>query len=130
MNIYIKNSFKCLAPGLPLTLISRLQKIRFQSLPENIIKKLAPEAEDWMIKASQGQMDKLESLQNKSTIRQFAFNLWNDILENKNPFAFHFPPEIKDRKTALFTARCWQQLLRDSRFIQTGENVSLIHTDR
>lgn len=114
---------------LPLTLTSRLQKIRCQTLTENIVKNLAPEAETWMIKAAQGKMDRLQEFQDKSTLRQFAFNLWDKILENKNPFAFSFPLEIKDRKTALFTVRCWQQFLRDSRFIQTGENVLIIHAD-
>ena len=115
---------------LPPTLVSRLQKIRFQPLTEDTIKDLSPEAETWMLKAAQGKMDKLYEFQDKSTLRQFAFNLWNKILENKNPFAFSFPQEIKDRKTALFTIRCWQQLLRDSRFVQTGrKDISLIHAD-
>ena len=84
-----------------------------------------------MLKATQGRMDRLHESQDKSTLRQFVFNSWNKILENKNPFAFSFPLEIKDRKTALFIIRCWQQLLRDSRFIQTGEkNIFLIHADK
>ena len=115
---------------LPLTVSSRLQKIRFQILSEEIVKELVPEAKDWMIRASQGRMDRLLQLQDKSALREFALNLWQNIFKNKNPFVFSFPPEIKDRKTALFTARCWQQLLRDSRFVQTGENALLIHEDQ
>ena len=114
---------------LPITLKSRLQQIRFQLLPENIIKELSL-APDWMIRASNGRMDRLQQLQDKSELRQFALTLLNEILQNKNPFAFNFPSEIKDRKTALFTARCWQQLLRDSRFLQTGEKTPLIHGDQ
>ena len=119
-----------LASHLALTISSRLQKIRFQVLEEEVVKELSLEAEDWMIRAAQGRMDRLLQLQDKSLLREFALNLWSDISENKNPFAFSFPPEIKDRKTALFTVRCWQQLLRDSRFVQTGQSVQLIHEDQ
>ena len=115
---------------LPLTVSSRLQKIRFQILSEEIVKELVPEAEDWMIRAAQGRIDRLQQLQDKSELRKFALKLWIQVAENKNPLALNFPPEIKDRKTALFTVRCWQQLLRDSRFVQTGEKALLIHEDQ
>ena len=87
-----------LVSGLPLTLASRLQKIRFQALTETIIKNLAPEAETWMIKAAQGKMDKLQEFQDKSTFRQFAFNLWNRILEHKNPLLSLFRRRSKIEK--------------------------------
>ena len=114
---------------LPPTLKSRLQQIRFQILTENVLKELSS-APDWMIRAANGRIDRLQQLQDKNELRQFALNLLNEILKNKNPFAFNFPSEVKDRKTALFITRCWQQLLRDSRFLQTGEKTTLIHGDQ
>ena len=114
---------------LPLTLASRLQKIRFQILPEQVLRELSS-APDWMIRASQGRMDRLNELQSENSLRTFAFTLWQEIQRHKNPLSFSFPPEIKDRKTALFVARCWQQLLRDSRFFQTGQNTTFIHEDQ
>lgn len=114
---------------LPSTLKSRLQQIRFQILTEGVLKELSS-APDWMIRAASGRMDQLQQLQDTNELRLFAFNLLNEILKNKNLFAFNFPQEIKDRKTALFTARCWQQLLRDCRFLQTGEKIPLIHGDQ
>ena len=114
---------------LPLTLSSRLQKIPFQALPERVLKELSS-APDWMIKASQGRMDRILELQSQSPLRDFAFSLWRQIQRHKNPLSFSFPLEIKDRKTALFVTRCWQQLLRDSRFLQTKEEAAFIHEDQ
>lgn len=116
---------------LPPTLVSRLQKIRFQPLTESILKAISPGAKAWMTQAAQGRMDRLQEFQDKSQLRQFAFELWDKMLETTNPLAFSFPLEIKDRKTALFIIQCWQQLLRDGRFSQTGEkDISLIHADK
>ena len=117
--------------SLPITLRSRLQIIRFNPLSYSVIKDISSE-EDKFIFASQGRLDLLEQFKVQEELRVSAFDLWNEIFKNDQiPTSLEsFAPLAKKRKEALFISRCWQQLLRDVRCFQAGEDKSFIHIDQ
>lgn len=113
---------------LPPTLLSRLQETVFPPLSEEILKDLCPKAEAWMIRSARGSIARLIELGERAALRLFAVKLFESLARAKNISAFVVPAEIKDRKTALFTAQIFQQLLRDARVLQTAERrLPLIH---
>ena len=115
---------------IPITIRSRLQNIRFQTLPLDLIKSFV-DAEDWVVQASQGRLDRLEEIQNQKELRQVAFDLWKKISEKGvRAYTLKFPDEVKKRKEALIICQYWQQLLRDARFMKVGESTDLIHADQ
>ena len=115
---------------LSLTLRSRIQNLRFQALPEKLVRELAPEgALEWMIRGSRGRMDLIEELSEKQKIRDQAFNLWSKIF--KSSFSsLDFPGVLGNRKEALMICRFWQEILRDARFFKSGCFDQLIHGDQ
>ena len=83
-----------------------------------------------MIRSARGSMGCLLELRDKSDLRRFAVQLFSRLLKANSIMSFSFPPEIKERKTALFTAQVFQQVLRDGRILQTGDNrLPLIHAE-
>ena len=115
---------------LPVTLRSRLQNIRFKKLTRNIIQALVSE-EEWLISASQGRMDIIDQLKGKKALRDLSLDLWGKIfVKDSPPSAMNFPPELKDRKQALFISQSWQWLLRDGRMMKAGEQSGFIHGDQ
>lgn len=121
---------------LPLTIRSRLQTIRFQALSPEILKSLAPDAEDWAIAAAQGRLDILEELQGGGESRKLALDLWEKVFERllkERGFQIQnmeLPKQLRVRKTSMEIAACWRQLLRDARFLRAGAADSLIHKDK
>lgn len=115
---------------LPVTLRSRLQTVRFKKLPSDIIQSLTSE-EGWLISAAQGRMDIINQLKDKKELRALSLELWKRIfVKDTPPFAMNFPPELKDRKQALFVSQSWQWLLRDGRMMKAGEKSGFIHGDQ
>ena len=115
---------------LPVTLRSRLQTVRFKKLPDAVIQVLTSE-EGWLISAAQGRMDVIDQLKGKKELRDLSLSLWEKIfITSPHPFAVDFPPELKDRKQALFISQSWQWLLRDGRLMRAGETSGFIHGDQ
>ncbi len=121
---------------LPITVRSRLQTIRFQALSPEILKSLAPEAEDWAIAAAQGRLDLLEDLSGGGESRKLALDLWETAfgrLLKERGFQIQnleLPKQMRVRKTSLEIAAFWRQLLRDARFLRASAADSLIHRDK
>ena len=115
---------------LLLTIRSRLQNLRFQALPENLIRELAPkEAPDWMIRGARGSMEKIEELWGQKEMRERSFHLWSKLCSDS--FSdLEFSKQIENRKEALLLCRFWQQILRDIRFFKSACYEDLIHWDK
>lgn len=118
--------------ALPLTLRSRMQNIRFQALPEKVIKTLTPKGTpEWMIKASHGQMDRLEEWINRGDIRDPAFDLLLELMKHpQRALSMDFPKKLHNREYALMVCRFWQEFLRDVRFMKAETLEPVIHRDR
>ena len=115
---------------LPVTLRSRLQNVRFKRLPDVVIQALTSE-ENWLISAAQGRMTVIDQLKGKKELRDLSLSLWKKVfVTSPLPFAVNFPPELKDRKQALFISQSWQWLLRDGRLMKAGETSGFIHGDQ
>jgi len=115
---------------LPITIRSRLQVFRFQPLSLEILKNLVT-AEDWIMAACQGRLDRIEELQDQKELRQLAVDLWKTVFQKTVLVpALKFPPEIYKRKEALVVCEYWIQMLRDARFLSVGEHQRLIHKDQ
>ncbi len=115
---------------LPVTIRSRLQTIRFGPLPLDVIRSLVS-AEDWVITASQGRLDRLQELQDQKELRQTAIDLWKTIFrKGVKAQTVEFPLVVKKRKEALIICEYWIQLLRDARLMMVGETDRLIHGDQ
>ena len=118
------------ASKLPITIRSRLQTIRFNPLPLDIIRSLVS-AEDWVIEASQGSLDRLQELQGQKELRQEAIDLWKIIFKKgAKAQTVDFPVILKKRKEALIVCEYWIQLLRDARLMMVGETNRFIHGDQ
>ncbi len=118
------------ASKLPITIRSRLQTIRFNPLPLDLIKSFVS-AEDWMIAASQGRLDRLYDLQDQKELRQIAIDLWKVIFKKGvKAQIVEFPVVLKKRKEALILCEYWIQLLRDARLMIVGEMGRFIHGDQ
>lgn len=117
---------------LSLTMRSRIQNLRFQALPEDIIRELASNnTPEWMIHGSRGRLDLLEELKDQTEVRGYSFNLWSEIFSNSfSALVMDFPKKITNRKSALTICRFWQQILRDARFLKSGHPDRLIHGDK
>lgn len=117
---------------LPLTLRSRIQNLRFQALPEDVIKELAPrDTPPWMIRGCRGRLDLLEELQDQTEMRGESFRLWSEMFDSSfSALEMDFPKKIANRKSALSLCRFWQQILRDARFLKSGYPEKLIHGDK
>ena len=124
---------------LSLTIRSRIQNLRFQTLPESVIRELvSDDIPEWMIQGSRGRMDVIEELKNQKEIRDHSFDLWSRVFENSFSF-LEFSKNINHRKEAhrkearkeaLLICCFWQQILRDARLLKSGCPDKLIHGDR
>lgn len=115
---------------LPVTIRSRLQNIRFQALDFDIVKDLT-KAEDWMIHACRGRLDRLQEIQASGDIREMSFKLWKAVSQKGlKPYLFKFPAELKKRDQALMVCQYWQQLLRDARWMKIEDQGPIIHLDQ
>lgn len=117
---------------LPLTLRSRVQNLRFQALPEAVIKELAPsDTPQWMIRGCRGRLDLLEELKDQTEARGLSFDLWSEMFDKAfSALEMDIPKKIVNRKSALSLCRFWQQILRDARFFKLGYPDKLIHGDK
>lgn len=116
---------------LSLTLRSRVQNLRFQALPEDLIAELGSVKEPWMIRGSQGRLDLLEELKEQIEIRSRAFDLWSELFKNNfYVLTVDFPKKIANRKEALLIGRFWLEILRDARFFKSACRDRLIHGDK
>ena len=115
---------------LSLTIRSRIQSLRFQTLPENVIRELASEdSPEWVIQGSRGRMDLIEELKGQKEIRNHSFDLWSKVFEDSFS-SLEFSKNISHRKEALLICCFWQQILRDARLLKSGYSSNLIHGDR
>ncbi len=114
---------------LPLTIRSRVQNLRFQPLPDHIIRELAPSAcPEWVILGSRGRMDLMEELKTQTKARELSFDLWSKIF--KSSFSsMEFSKSISNRKEALLICSFWQEILRDARLFKSGQADKLIHRE-
>ena len=103
------------------TIRSRTQLIRFNRLSFQEMAKILPEEKDWILKASRGQLNRVNQWKDEAKLYQDIFNLLED---QKIPSALSV--RLRERKTALLTAQTLQEILRDIRVLQAGGR-DLIH---
>ena len=111
------------------TIRSRMQIVRFVPLQEKDIPHRA-ETKTWMLRACQGRMDLLMELEEKTELRNKAFNLLKTAM-NPNSEMSHLnelPDLVRDREQAVFICLCWQQICRDARIAQL-QPQRIIHAD-
>ena len=109
------------------TIRSRTQIIRFMPLINNMpVQKNTPE---WMIKAAQGRMDILTELEEKKELREHAFSLLKNAINQQTSPLNTLPDLVRDRTQALFIALCWQQIFRDA-CIAKLQSDKIIHSDQ
>ena len=115
---------------LSLTIRSRIQNLRFQTLPDDVIRELVPDdSPEWVIQGSRGRMDLIEELKEQKEIRDHSFDLWSKVFEDSFS-SLEFSKNIGHRKEALLICCFWQQILRDARLLKSGYSDKLIHGDR
>ena len=102
------------------TIRSRTQLIRFNRLSLEEMKKILPEEQDWKLKASRGQLNRVHQWKEEELYREI-FHLFQGQKISRN-----LSSRLKERKTALLSARTLQEILRDIRMIQVG-GKDLIH---
>ena len=103
------------------TIRSRTQLIRFKSLSFLEMKKILPQEQEWKLKASQGQMNRVNQWTEEEDLYKEIFSLMDG-----NKISNTLRTRLKERKTALLTARTLQEILRDIRVLQAG-GKKLIH---
>ena len=103
------------------TIRSRTQLIRFKRLNLQEMKQILPEEQDWKLKASRGQLNRVNQWKDEEELYKELFNLLKGHKISSNLSA-----RFKERKTALLIARTLQEILRDIRIMQEG-GKDLIH---
>lgn len=113
------------------TLRSRSQIISFHSLnPQEMRSKTL--AEEWMLRASQGSFQKLQSLndKNEKEARQNAIEVLQSSLQDAKSYTSSSMKEIfREKSLALSLAKHLSFLLRDAVFWQTGAGDKVINAD-
>ena len=120
------------ASRLSLTIRSRIQNLRFQALPESVLRELYPsDTAQWIIRGARGRCDLLEELREQQKLRDRSFDLWSKMFKkNFKALEMDFSKKISNRKEALSVLSFWQQFLRDLRFFNLGSSHQLIHGDK
>ena len=103
------------------TIRSRTRLIRFKNLSFQDMKKILPQEQEWKLKASRGQTNRVNQWTGEETLYKEIFNLIDGQKISKT-----LGTRLKERKTALLTARTLQEILRDICVLQKG-GKDLIH---
>lgn len=101
------------------TIRSRAVRYRFNSLSLKDMKRILPDAEESLLKAGRGRLDRACRWNGKEELLKEIFNFWRGLLQ-KQRVSHSFSAYLKDRKTACLTAQVWQEILRDVRIYQEG----------
>ncbi len=105
------------------TIRSRTQLIRFKRLSLQEMEKILPEEKEWTLKASRGQLNRVNQWKDEENLYREIFNLLEDQKISNTLSA-----RLKERKTALLVARTLQEILRDIRVMQErGKDLIHIH---
>jgi len=104
------------------TIRSRTQLIRFKRLNLQEMKKILPEEQEWKLKASRGQLNRVNQWKEEEELYKELFNLLKG-----QKISSTLSTRFRERKTALLVARTLQEILRDICIMQTGGR-DLIHT--
>ena len=117
---------------LSLTIRSRIQNLRFQALPEQVLRELCPgDTAQWIIRGSRGRWELLEKLRDQKELRDYSFDLWFKMFKKSfKALEVDFQKKINNRKEALSILDFFQQFLRDLRFFKLGYIQELIHGDK
>ena len=115
------------------TIRSRAQSVRFSPLSLQDLQKLRPGLEDWIYKASRGQMDQLalfsteEGLAYRNyslqMVEQFFFN--PDFLKDET-----WKKTLKDREVSAATVRFWLTFFRDVLLLQMTAEEKVLNSDQ
>lgn len=103
------------------TIRSRTQLIRFKRLKLQEMKKILPEEQEWKLKASRGQLNRVNQWKEEEELYKELFNLLKG-----HKISSTLSVRLKERKTALLAARTIQEILRDIQIMQEG-GKDLIH---
>jgi DNA polymerase-3 subunit delta' len=116
------------------TIRSRVQVMRFYALQYENLRALKPNLPDWAYRSSRGQLTELEVLTSKQGLseRKEALDLFEQFCFNDEFLLFDEwrKPMRDDRQWALFTIRCWLQMVRDAIVIKTDANQFILNTDQ
>ena len=96
------------------TVRSRTRGLHFHSLGLSDLKKIFPEEEEWKLAACRGSADRIHQWEDEEELHRDIFYFWPHLLERKK-ISKTFATRLKERKTAVLTARTWQEILRDVR---------------
>ena len=107
------------------TVKSRMRRFCFYPLTLENMKQIFPDQPDGILRASRGQVERVFQWQENQEISKEIFYFWK-YLFRKQRISKGLYAGLKERKTALLTARTWQEILRDARLYQEGD-VSLIY---
>ena len=110
------------------TIRSRTSLVQFNSLSLEDMKHIFPEEEEWVLKASQGQINRIHQWKDEPVLYREIFQFWPRLIEGKG-LSPELKNRLKERKTALLTVRSWQEILRDARFAKEGSK-KLIHQNQ
>ena len=102
------------ASRLLSTIRSRAQTIHFQKLKLEDLKQVLPEETEESLKTCLGRLDRLHQWKGKEALQEEIFNFWRDFC-SKKPLSKNLLSWIKNRESALLTARTFQELIRDAR---------------
>lgn len=113
------------------TIRSRCQALKFQRLKDEDLRSLFPEAESWMIRASQGRADTLLTWLSAeaSEVRVQMGQLFAKWYGAEEVPAKELEVYSKDRALFARLLELWQQLVRDEVFQAQGRREDLLHPD-
>ena len=116
------------------TIRSRVQVIRFFALQYDHLRTLRPNQPEWAYRSSRGQLSELEVLTSKQgqSERKEALELFDQFCFNEEFLLFDdWRKSMKeDRQWALFTVRCWLQMVRDAVVLKSSSNQFILNTDQ
>lgn len=115
------------------TIRSRAQVVRFAGLTYEQVKKIKPGLPDWAYRSCRGQIELLDMLSSSDgTARReeslaFLEQFCNDpqFLTDKD-----WRDAVKDRPWAVFSLRCWMQMVRDAAVLKTQAQKFILNTDQ
>jgi len=101
------------------TIQSRVTKYRFYPLSLENLKKTNPHQTEEILRASRGQLNRIQQWEGKEDLFKEVFLFWQNLLKGKR-ISKSLLEKLRDRKTACLVAQVWQEILRDVRFYQEG----------
>lgn len=109
------------------TIRSRSQILRFSPLEDDEVAQVTG-ASGWVLQVAQGRVDRADQLMNEDVgqVRQRSQDYWTDLLNKKSPLecVSSLENELKDRSLSFLLIQFWQQLIKESFYLKSGQDLS------